>query len=107
MAAAALVALLAPALASTAAASREGADWRTVDGVRRVLSSLGPGTTVTFVLGAGADPLTFAGTTITCSYGGGRVSAASPWHLPRLTLSPGVTYAISLRGRDVTVRTGG
>lgn len=104
LAAAALVALLAPALGSTAAASREGADWRTVDGVRQALSSLGPGMTVTFVVGPGADSLMLTGRAITCSYGGGTVSAASPWPLPNMTLSPGVAYSVSLSGGSLRVR---
>lgn len=101
----ALLALLSPALASAVHVSREGADLREVEGVRAVLSSLAPGMTVTFSFGSvpGADPVTLAGRSITCSYGPGRVSAASRWTLPTITLLPGVRYSARLGGGTVKV----
>lgn len=100
-----LLALLSPALVSAARTSRAGADFREVDGVSAVLSSLAPGMTVTFSFGygPGADPLVLTPTSIVCSYGPGNVSAASPWALPATTLFPGVRYAASLEGGTVRV----
>lgn len=109
LASVALVALLAPALTSAAGATREGADWRTADGVRRVIASLSPGETVNLTLwGApGADPMVLSGRTITCTYGKGSITMSSPWLLPGVTLSAGVSYSLTLSRGAVRVVRGG
>jgi hypothetical protein len=101
----AIVALFVPTLSATSQYSREGADWRSVDGVRAVLDGLRPGVEVSLTFGtsSAADPLHLYGHKIECSYGRGNLSEQSLWLLPDVTLAPTVQYELRLSGDEVQV----
>ncbi|MDE1852709.1 MAG: hypothetical protein KGI38_03055 [Thaumarchaeota archaeon] len=105
IAAAALLLVLVPVLTSTAMSSREGADWRNVDGLRAVIDSLRPGVTVEYHYGASAsgDPIHLGGRSVSCSYGGGTVSLRTRWPLPDVTISPTAAYDLRLVGGTAEV----
>lgn len=105
IASAALILVLSPMLTGAARDSREGADWRTADGVRAVLDSLRPGITLdmSFGVSSSADPLRLRGHLISCDYGGGTISLPTRWALPDVTLSPLVNYAVRVSGGEVLV----
>jgi hypothetical protein len=105
IASAALVLMLGPPLTGVARDSREGADWRSVDGVRQVLDGLRPGIALDFSYGSSptADSIHLAGSFVSCDYGSGTISLPSRWTLPSTTLLPTVHYTASLTGEEVQV----
>jgi hypothetical protein len=100
MAALAMTLVLSPALTSAAKDSRQGADWRILDGVRSVLDSLRPGFTAFLIFGAPgtSDSIHLGGHRISISYGGGSILQGSKWTLVNATLLPGVAYRVWLAG---------
>jgi hypothetical protein len=101
----ALVLVVAPQLTGLAGDSREGADWRNVDGMRKVVDALGQGDTVnlTFTGAFAADPIVLTGFHIACDYGNGTLVLPSRWALPNTTLLPGHHYRVWLNGGEVQV----
>jgi hypothetical protein len=98
MAALAMILVLSPALTSAAKDSREGADWRILDGVRSVLDSLRPGfmAFLTFGVSGSSDSIHIGGHQISISYGSGSILLGSKWILANATLLPGVAYRVWL-----------
>jgi len=101
----ALVLVIAPQLGSLARDSREGADWRNVDGIRSVVDSLGPGVLVNLTYGSASadDPVILSGFSFSCNYGNGTIVLPSRWSLPNVTLLPAHHYRLWLSGKEVQV----
>jgi hypothetical protein len=105
IASAALVAVLIPPLAGTLQDSREGSDYRVVEGISSLLNSMQPGTTVTFSIAPWStrDSARLGGHEVTISDGNGTLAMPSRWTLPNVTVSPGVGYQAWLTGGYVSV----
>jgi hypothetical protein len=105
MAALAIILVLSPALTSAVKDSREGADWRTLDGVRSVIDSLHPGFTafLTFGVSGSSDSIQMDGHQISISYGSGSILQGSSWALANATLLPGTSYRVWLANGMVQV----
>jgi hypothetical protein len=105
MAALAMILVLSPALTSAVKDSRQGADWRVLDGVRSVLDSLRPGfmAFLTFGVSGSSDSMQMGGHRISISYGSGSILQGSKWNLANATLLPGVAYQVWLAGGTVQV----
>jgi hypothetical protein len=101
----ALVLVIAPQLGSLTRDSREGIDWRNVDGIRSVVNSLGPGVLVNLSFGrtSAEDPVVLRGLSFSCAYGNGTIVLPSRWPLPNMTLLPGHHYRLWLSGEEVQV----
>jgi hypothetical protein len=104
-AAGALLLVLSPSLTSAATDSREGVDYRTLDGVRAILNALGPGEVTRFSFGSdpAGDPIRLLGEQLSCSYGRGTIIMSSALQLPTITLYPLVSYLAYINGSHVTV----
>lgn len=102
---AALLLALSPFLTSAVNASRQGADWRNVDGVRSVLDALQPGEKTTFSFGGSgqSDPIKLGAHQISCSYGGGSVIMEARMLLQNTDLLPLVQYTAFISGDRVVV----
>lgn len=109
IASAALIGVLMPQLVGATQDSREGSDYRFADGIRSVLDSLRPGTVVTFSFGSGSmgDSARLDGNEIIFTYGNGTVSLQTQYDLPNVTLVPGVSYQVWLKGNQVGVSEAG
>jgi hypothetical protein len=105
----ALIAVLSPQLGGAAQDSREGSDYRVADGIRSVLDSLRPGTVITFSFGSlsAGDSARLDGNEIILMYGNGTVSLQTRYDLPNVTLVPGVSYQVWLKGDQVGVSEAG
>ena len=109
VASAALIGVMAPQLASVASLSREGADWRSADGVAVALDSLRPGVTLAITFGGwpSNDAIVLGGHRVSISYGNGTFDLASRLPLPNMTLTPFTSYRAWLSGGDVEVEQDG
>ena len=101
----ALVGLLAPALTGLAADSREASDLRVADGIRSVINSLQPGTSIELSYGtwSTSDHFQLDGKQISVGYGRGTIILPVKWGLPNVTLVPDVLYHAWLVGNEVEV----
>jgi hypothetical protein len=107
IASAALILILAPSLQKISSDARIASDWRSIDGVSRIIDSLKPGMTVHLKLGSESnDAIILRGNEISCHDGTGTILRNSRWPLPAFTLLPGAEYVITLGSTKVEVEMG-
>jgi len=100
---------MSPQLTSVASLSREGADWRSADGVAVALGSLRPGVTLVITFGGwpSNDAIVLSGHQVSISYGNGTFELPSRLPLPNITLTPFTSYRVWLSEGDVEVAADG
>jgi hypothetical protein len=88
------------------AASQERGAEAVASGLRSMIDSMSPGTTLVTRLESypGVQlTVTLAGTTVAASFGKTTATTQVRWELPHVTLSPGGTYTFTLKGAEVLI----
>jgi hypothetical protein len=87
-------------------ASQERDAQVVASGLEVMIDSMSPGTTVVTSLAGYPGvrlSVVLSGTTVAVSFGNASATAHVMWELPHVTLSPGLAYNFTLKGREVAV----